>query len=203
MPMLPWHATPVLLQFCTPEVGFRIAHVNHVLWLSFPQHYRPFHATTACLNRKANMYLAKWCMKNKVNIMLCFLLYTFIYVEEILRERIKNTEHSSLGVDCTSFCRREHGNQCSSRAVLGDWDEPRQGLFVKVRSLMLTPHVPVISRGTSPDRLHMSEKITIGNFLMKMVNYWAEICHLLIKLNSDFFLQTHAEDKLSISVNHN
>ena len=33
-----------------------------------------------------------------------------------------------------------------------------------------------------------------------MVNYWAEICHLLIKFNSNFFLQTHAEEKLSISL---
>lgn len=70
-------------------------------------------------------------------------------------------------------------------------------------SLTLTPHISVIFRETSPDRLHMSEKITTGSFLMKMVNYWAEICHLLIKFNSDFFLQTHTEDKLSISVNHN
>lgn len=38
---------------------------------------------------------------------------------------------------------------------------------------------------------------------MKMVNRWAEICHLLIKFNSDFFLQKHAKDKLSISVNRN
>lgn len=99
------------VQFCTPKVGFRIAHVNHVLWLSFPQHYRPFHTTTACSNRKENMYLAKWCMKNKVNIMLCFPLHTFIYVEGILQERIKNTEHSSLGADCTLFWCREYGNQ--------------------------------------------------------------------------------------------
>lgn len=52
----------------------------------------------------------------------------------------------------------------------------------------------------------MSETSTIRSFvslLIKMVNYWAEICHLLIKFSSNFFLQTHAEDKLSISANHN
>lgn len=35
-----------------------------------------------------------------------------------------------------------------------------------------------------------------------MANYQAEFCHLLIKLNSNSFLQTHEEDKLSIYVNH-
>lgn len=41
------------------------------------------------------------------------------------------------------------------------------------------------------NRVDMSETITTRSFLsflIQMANYWAEICHLLIKFNSNFFL---------------
>lgn len=67
------------------------------------------------------------------------------------------------------------------------------------------PHISVIDK-LYQDRVNISEKITMRSLLyllIKMVNYWVKICHLLIKFNTNSFLQTHAEDKLSTSVNHN
>ena len=75
---------------------------------------------------------------------------------------------------------------------------------------MLPPtNEPILSTKTT--NFSESEKLSCTSWnihdasiiVIKMANYQAEICHLLIKLNSNSFLQTHGEDKLSISVNHN
>lgn len=127
---------------------------------------------------------------------------------EFFMKVFKGTERSLLEVNHTWRSSKCHGKSVWALTLCLRIEKTnQQDLLLKVRHVRLKSHIPLLFLDKLyQNRVGMSEKIIIRSFLsllIKTVNYWAEICHLLIKFNSNFFLQTHAEDKLSISVNHN
>lgn len=124
-------------------------------------------------------------------------------VREFFRNVFKRRERSFLEVNYTLLSFEFHGNSVEHLGCTqGLKINHTQNSLLKVRWVILPLLVP---DKLYQNRVDISGEITIRSFLsllIKMANYQAEFCHLLIKLNSNSFLQTHEEDKLSIYVNH-